>query len=75
MGFYYDQNENLYLELECGPAQSYFFLSLNTMELWTVKTPHSKTNSRAYFQSKTQKVKFIDDGTITVSEDLKYLTQ
>ena len=24
-GFYSDQNENLYLELECGPAQSYLF--------------------------------------------------
>ena len=25
LGFYYDQNENFYLELECGPAQSYLF--------------------------------------------------
>ena len=26
LGFYYDQNENFYLELECGPAQSYLLL-------------------------------------------------
>ena len=28
LGFYYDQNENFYLELECGPAQSYLLLLL-----------------------------------------------
>ena len=28
LGFYYDQNENFYLELECGPAQSYLFQNL-----------------------------------------------
>ena len=25
LGFYSDQNENLCMELECGPAQSYLF--------------------------------------------------
>ena len=31
LGFYYNQNENFYLELECGPAQSYLlqYLCLN----------------------------------------------
>ena len=26
LGFYYDQIKNFYLELECGPAQSYLLL-------------------------------------------------
>ena len=28
LGFYYDQNENFYLELECGPTQSYLFITI-----------------------------------------------
>ena len=27
LGFYCDQNENFYLELECGPVQPYLFYS------------------------------------------------
>ena len=33
MGFYYDQNENFYLELECGPAQPYLFIVVVVIEL------------------------------------------
>ena len=34
LGFYYDQNENFYLERECGPAQSYLLVLLLTPETY-----------------------------------------
>ena len=39
LGFYSDQNENLYMELECGPAQSYLFLLLLLSQAKVKSTP------------------------------------